>query len=426
MPKQASKIKIAITFFTAILFTALFATFPPAPGEASTFPDISGHWAEKEIKSLAEQGIIGGYPDGNFYPDKNISRRELAKIVFTMFPAGAEPEKVKFDTTPDYPDIHNGWGQEHLQVAINYLPGFTDGYFRPDSQATRFEVAWLALAASLFQDGKYRIDNSKLVIELPLTSEEHWRQLVKFNEFKDLPERYRNSTAYLAHDPGKKEFYRYAGLFFTDLNPVALMAGAGILKGYGDGTIGLDREVTRAETAVIINRIKSALFSSAGQYVLEPAGAVYRPRTVSLNSSSAAARLAEVGGYYREKYDDPLLRAGMIYNLMLHTFKYDWDTREGLVNYTVADTAGLMAAGRGTDAGLAQYFVELARKAGLTAETVRGRAVNPGDSGPHIWAALEIGGQKVYADPTYGVCTGDIYFNNFDRWAGLGYQWVAE
>lgn len=45
------------------------------------FSDVSGHWAEKYIRNLYFAGIMEGYPDGTFAPDKAVTRAELAKVV---------------------------------------------------------------------------------------------------------------------------------------------------------------------------------------------------------------------------------------------------------------------------------------------------------------------------------------------------------
>lgn len=395
-----------------------------SPAFAAGFPDTKGHWAAGEIELMARQGVVGGYPDGNFYPEKNISRRELAKIVFSLFPAAAKIDAASVATLPDYPDIHQGWGQEYLQTGILFLPGYTDGYFKPDTPATRHEVALLALAATLAETGKYQLQNNQMLLQIPLPEKSAWEKMIKFREFTGLPEQYRKSTAYFKEDPGKNNFYEYASYFFSDLNPVALLVDQGILKGFTDGTLGLDREVTRAETVVILSRIQKANLSGAGKFLLEPAGRVYRPRTVAVDSNTAEAGLTRLGAFYQQKYADPLKRARMIYNLMIHIFNYDWNTREGLKNYTYAGIAGLMGSGLGTDKGLVQYYMTLAGKSGLKAEAASGTAVNAGDKGDHTWVELAIDGKTVPVDPTYGVCTGDVYFNNFDYWRTQGYEWT--
>ncbi|MBR5586698.1 MAG: S-layer homology domain-containing protein [Clostridia bacterium] len=46
-----------------------------------TFGDIDGHWAEENIKSIANNEWIIGYDDGNFRPDDYITRAEAITII---------------------------------------------------------------------------------------------------------------------------------------------------------------------------------------------------------------------------------------------------------------------------------------------------------------------------------------------------------
>lgn len=48
---------------------------------ADTLPtDIQGHWSEPFVTSLVDQGVISGYPDGTFKPDKTISNVEFLSL----------------------------------------------------------------------------------------------------------------------------------------------------------------------------------------------------------------------------------------------------------------------------------------------------------------------------------------------------------
>jgi len=47
----------------------------------SDFSDVQGHWASGYIYYCARKGIISGYTDGTFKPDKNVSATEAAKML---------------------------------------------------------------------------------------------------------------------------------------------------------------------------------------------------------------------------------------------------------------------------------------------------------------------------------------------------------
>jgi len=47
------------------------------------FSDVNGHWAEQYIIDVVEKGIMVGYSDNTFRPDKAISRAELAMLIST-------------------------------------------------------------------------------------------------------------------------------------------------------------------------------------------------------------------------------------------------------------------------------------------------------------------------------------------------------
>ena len=50
-------------------------------GVSVSFTDIQNHWAKKEIEKVASAGIINGYADNSFKPDKPVTRAELAAVI---------------------------------------------------------------------------------------------------------------------------------------------------------------------------------------------------------------------------------------------------------------------------------------------------------------------------------------------------------
>ncbi len=68
----------------AVLLAAfILLTAAPAPASAaSTFPDVGkGHVAYDAIEYMAGAGIISGYNDGSFGPEKTLTRGQATKIL---------------------------------------------------------------------------------------------------------------------------------------------------------------------------------------------------------------------------------------------------------------------------------------------------------------------------------------------------------
>ncbi|MBE3563328.1 MAG: S-layer homology domain-containing protein, partial [Hydrogenibacillus schlegelii] len=53
-----------------------------AADRTPAFPDVPpGHWAEEAIRQVTGRGIMRGYEDGTFRPDRPVTRAELAAVV---------------------------------------------------------------------------------------------------------------------------------------------------------------------------------------------------------------------------------------------------------------------------------------------------------------------------------------------------------
>ena len=60
-----------------------------ADAQAAMFPDVpENHWAYEYVKGLCEQGIIEGYPDGNFAGDRSMTRYEFAAMLYRALSKG--------------------------------------------------------------------------------------------------------------------------------------------------------------------------------------------------------------------------------------------------------------------------------------------------------------------------------------------------
>lgn len=66
-----------------------------APDDRAIFADTSGHWAAGYISRLCGMEVISGYPDGTFRPERAISRAEAAKIINRIYQRAPQPEAAQ-------------------------------------------------------------------------------------------------------------------------------------------------------------------------------------------------------------------------------------------------------------------------------------------------------------------------------------------
>ncbi|GAU77823.1 S-layer homology domain-containing protein [Fusibacter sp. 3D3] len=70
---------LTTTLLTLTILTQTIIIAQPSFA-TSTPTDIQGHWSEPFVTSLVGQGVISGYPDGTFKPDKAISNVEFLSL----------------------------------------------------------------------------------------------------------------------------------------------------------------------------------------------------------------------------------------------------------------------------------------------------------------------------------------------------------
>ena len=68
------------------------------PNMSREFPDVpANHWAYEAVSRLAGNGIIEGYEDGKYHGERQMTRYEMAEIIFKALSKGAQVEKGLVD-----------------------------------------------------------------------------------------------------------------------------------------------------------------------------------------------------------------------------------------------------------------------------------------------------------------------------------------
>ncbi|MBU7005797.1 Ig-like domain-containing protein [Phosphitispora fastidiosa] len=117
-----------------------FITVPGAAGPGAPFSDVSNnHWAVNEIVYLHNMGIVSGFPDQTFRPQKQITRGELAVMMAKLLQLDTDSTQDK-QTFRDVSKQH--WGHKEIEAATQagVMIGYGNGLFKPDVLIKREEL----------------------------------------------------------------------------------------------------------------------------------------------------------------------------------------------------------------------------------------------------------------------------------------------
>lgn len=181
---------------------------PTAP--AAAFGDMVGHWASDAVQRLTGSGVVSGYPDGSFRPQESVTREQFLAMLAAKLKAKAGDEvSPQFEDVPD-----SRWSSGAIEAALSlgWIASADYGEsFRPGQAVTRAEVAiWVAKALKLSPDAS------------------------GIEEIKDK-----------SSIPWKNRGY------------IGAIVKAGIVTGYPDGTFRPGQTLTRAEAAVLLDRLET-------------------------------------------------------------------------------------------------------------------------------------------------------------------------
>lgn len=108
--------------------------------QTNDYSDVTaGDWYNNAISTMANAGIVTGYPDGTFRPNAPITRAEFAAIA-------ARFSDVVYNGKCSFSDVlKTFWGYDKISLAehLGWITGYPDNTFRPDNDITRAEAMTL-------------------------------------------------------------------------------------------------------------------------------------------------------------------------------------------------------------------------------------------------------------------------------------------
>ena len=106
---------------------------------------------EEAVAVLNGMGVFKGYEDGSFQPKGDITRAEVAAIVYRVYTADVKDAKASmYATYNKFSDMAGaGWAQGYIGYCANaaLVKGYPNGTFQPSGKVTGYEVLAMILRA---------------------------------------------------------------------------------------------------------------------------------------------------------------------------------------------------------------------------------------------------------------------------------------
>jgi hypothetical protein len=115
--------------------------------------DIQNHWAQASIQSAVERKIVNGYPDGTFRPNAILNRSEFTVMLGRALNFSTDQTSPSFGDSNRIPAYAKPYVAKAVQAGI--VTGYGDQNFYPDRKITRLElIAMIVRALNLKTDTK--------------------------------------------------------------------------------------------------------------------------------------------------------------------------------------------------------------------------------------------------------------------------------
>ncbi|WP_342538963.1 S-layer homology domain-containing protein [Sporosarcina sp. FSL K6-1540] len=112
--KQSSKYK---KFIVGAATAALVASAVAPVASAKDFKDTKGNTHEPAIDALSDAGVITGYPDGSFLPNKTLTRSDVVKLMGKWLVSEGYKVPTDYKTNMRFKDLKPTSNDELLQYA---------------------------------------------------------------------------------------------------------------------------------------------------------------------------------------------------------------------------------------------------------------------------------------------------------------------
>ncbi|WP_325228580.1 S-layer homology domain-containing protein, partial [Oscillibacter sp.] len=138
-----------LSLVLALVMTMSLVTISAGATEYKDLTDKDEIQYEEAVAVLNRIGIITGYEDGSFSPEKELTRGAAAKIIVSLMIGPEAASALPNDQSP-YPDVpagHTFAGVIGYCKTAGYISGYGDGTFKPANSLTGYAFAKMLLGA---------------------------------------------------------------------------------------------------------------------------------------------------------------------------------------------------------------------------------------------------------------------------------------
>ena len=129
------------------------------PSEDKGFSDVtSKHWAKNDIDKAVERGIVSGTGNGKFEPEESVTRAQFSKMILGTLKQEAKKYNGEFSDISE-----DDWYADFVAACADMgIVSGSDGYFRPNDLIKREEMAKMVILAyrTVFTDDVFEFTES--------------------------------------------------------------------------------------------------------------------------------------------------------------------------------------------------------------------------------------------------------------------------
>ena len=136
-----------LSLVLALVMTMSLVTVSAGATEFEDFGDVKSIEHPEAVEVLNKIGVITGYEDGSFHPEKTLTREQAAKIICIMALGTDAASKLGVEKAPfpDVPATSQFAGYIGYCVSAGIIDGYRDGTFKPKNTLTGYQFAKMLL-----------------------------------------------------------------------------------------------------------------------------------------------------------------------------------------------------------------------------------------------------------------------------------------